>query len=129
MTRLIALLPYLRMSAGLLSALALFVSLKLEMLRNERRSRRRIETLTARLAVAERAVIAALDREAPAAFVPRPKSAGFNQSKRVHALRLLRRGENTAHIAAALSMPRQEVELLIRVQSMGRAWDASGGSG
>ena len=36
-------------------------------------------------------------------------------------MRMLRRGEDVAHVAAALGVPRREVELLIRVQSMGKA--------
>ena len=49
-------------------------------------------------------------------------------SKRIQGIRMLRRGENSAHIAAALAMPRQEVELLIRVHQMGadRAARAAG---
>jgi hypothetical protein len=33
-------------------------------------------------------------------------------------LRLLRRGEDVAHVAAALCVPRREVELLIHVQEL-----------
>ena len=68
---------------------------------------------------------AAADSE-PAA-TPRVPSA-VNMSKRIQAIRMLRRGENSAHIAAALAMPRQEVELLIRVHQMGahRAAHAAG---
>jgi hypothetical protein len=33
-------------------------------------------------------------------------------------MRMLRRGQDLAHIAAALGVPRKEVELLIRVQGM-----------
>ncbi|HVP00484.1 MAG TPA: hypothetical protein VMT15_20570 [Bryobacteraceae bacterium] len=119
MTLLIAVLPYLLLSAGLISTLALFASLKLEMRRNEQRSQRRIEELTVRLAAAERAANTA----------PAPPRTGFNLNRRVQALRMLRRGEDAAHVAAALSVPHKEVELLIRVQSIGRAWAANGGSG
>jgi hypothetical protein len=59
--------------------------------------------------------------------MPRVPSA-VNMSKRIRAIRMLRRGENSAHITAALAMPRQEVELLIRVHQMGadRAARAAG---
>jgi biopolymer transport protein ExbB/TolQ len=40
---------------------------------------------------------------------------GVNLSKRSHALRLHRRGQTAEQIAAALNMPRQEVELLLKV--------------
>ena len=50
--------------------------------------------------------------------VPAPAGipkAGFNLSKRSQALRMHRRGEEPAQIAAALDLPRQEVELLLKV--------------
>lgn len=53
----------------------------------------------------------------PAAMPQVP--SGVNISKRIQAIRMLRRGENSAHVAAVLGMPRQEVELLIRVHQMG----------
>jgi len=40
---------------------------------------------------------------------------GMNLSRRVQALRLLRRGEDLGHIAAALGVPRNEVELVVRI--------------
>jgi hypothetical protein len=49
-------------------------------------------------------------------------------SKRVHATRMMRRGEDISHIAAALGVPRREVELLIRVQELSKARAASAGS-
>jgi cell division protein FtsB len=50
---------------------------------------------------------------APApAGVPR---SGFNLSKRSQALRLHRRGEAPEQIAASLELPRQEVDLLLKV--------------
>jgi len=44
--------------------------------------------------------------------VPRP---GINLSRRSQALRMHRRGESAEQIATALSVPRQEVELLLKV--------------
>jgi hypothetical protein len=41
--------------------------------------------------------------------------AGFNLSKRSQALRMHRRGEAAEQIAASLDLPRQEVELLLKV--------------
>jgi hypothetical protein len=52
---------------------------------------------------------------APAA-VPAAYRTGLNLSKRSQALRMHRRGEPVAEIAAALELPHQEVELLIKVQ-------------
>jgi hypothetical protein len=50
----------------------------------------------------------------PPGLPPSPRAA-FNLEKRSHALRLHRRGEPVSQIAAALELPRQEVELLIKV--------------
>lgn len=49
---------------------------------------------------------------APPPGLPKP---GLNLSKRSHALRMHRRGEAAEQIAAALELPRQEVDLLLKV--------------
>jgi len=51
-----------------------------------------------------------VDAVAPAAVRP-----GFNLSKRSQALRMNRRGDAPERIAAALSVPCQEVDLLLKV--------------
>lgn len=43
---------------------------------------------------------------------------GLNLTKRSQALRMHRRGDAPAEIAAALALPHQEVELLIKVQKL-----------
>ena len=49
---------------------------------------------------------------APPPGLPRP---GLNLNKRSHALRMHRHGEGAEQIAAALDLPRQEVDLLLKV--------------
>jgi hypothetical protein len=49
------------------------------------------------------------------AVPPGPPRAGLNLDKRSQALRMHRRGEPAAQIAATLELPRQEVELLLKV--------------
>ncbi len=49
---------------------------------------------------------------APPPGLPKP---GLNLSKRSHALRMHRRGEAADQIASALELPRQEVDLLLKV--------------
>jgi cell division protein FtsB len=49
---------------------------------------------------------------APPAGLPKP---GLNLSKRSQALRMHRHGEGAAQIASALELPRQEVDLLLKV--------------
>jgi hypothetical protein len=125
--KLMTILPYLLTAAGMCSTLALFLTLKLEIRRQARRQKARIEDMVVRLNEAQLpAVFAAA--EPAVTFVPAPLRAGLNLNKRVHALRMLRRGEEVSHVAAALGVPRGEVELLIRVQSLGKARVASAGS-
>ncbi len=106
----LALVPFAAVTLGLAVTLVLFLSVKMELQRNARRERKRVDEMLERLNAA-----------APAAetvFVPVPLQPGFNINRRVHAGRLLRKGEDAGHVAAALGVPRAEVELLARVQAM-----------
>jgi hypothetical protein len=127
--KLMPLLPYALIAAGLLSSLALFLTLKREIRRLVFRQKTRIEDMMAQLEESARSpeTVASV-MEVPVTFVPAPLHAGLNLNKRVHAMRMLRRGEDIAHVAAALGVPRREVELLIRVQSIGKARAANAGS-
>lgn len=118
------LMPYALTTAGLVSTIALFLTLKREVRRQAERQRTRIEEMLARLNDADRSEPAP---QPVTEFVPSPMRAGLNLNRRVHAMRMLRRGEDVAHIAAALGVPRREVELLIRVQSMGKTRAAQAG--
>lgn len=124
--KLMPLLPYLLIAAGLFSTLALFLALKREIGRHARRHKMGIEKMLVRLNEAERAPrFAAQEQSEPEpTIVPAPLRAGLNLNKRVHAMRMVRRGEDVSHIAAALGVPRKEVELMIRVQSIGKVWAA-----
>ena len=51
----------------------------------------------------------------PVAVAPGLPKPGLNLNKRSQALRMHRRGEAVDQIAAALELPRQEVDLLIKV--------------
>ena len=51
------------------------------------------------------------------ALPPTPK-ASFNLNKRTQVIRMSRRGEPTENIAASLSIPRKEVELLLKVHRL-----------
>jgi hypothetical protein len=125
--KLMTLLPYLLLAAGLLSTLALFLTLKRDMVRAQARQKRRFEQMMMRLEEAERPQRAAKD---PAiTSVPGPLRGGLNLNKRVHAMRMLRRGEDVAHVAAALGVPSKEVELLVRVHTIGKARAAVAGQG
>lgn len=51
-------------------------------------------------------------------LVPGVPKAGMNVTRRAHALRLHRKGSSPEHIAASIEVPRQEVELLIKVHEI-----------
>ena len=102
--------PYALLAAGLIAALALFVSMKREMHKNAARHSKQMLELAGNLNHAP----AALEP----AFIPPPARSGLNMSKRVQAMRLLRRNEDVGHVAAAVGVTRSEVELLIRVQKL-----------
>jgi hypothetical protein len=120
-------IPYLLIAAGLFSTLALFMTLKREIRGQAQRQKTRIEEMVVRLNEAERSPEPVAQEEF-VRFVPAPLRAGLNLNKRVHAMRMLRRGEDISHIAAALGVPRKEVELLIRVHSIGKVRAAGAGS-
>ena len=74
--------------------------------------RKRVEALAARLeGIREIRAVS----HSTAASVPK---SGMNLSRRSQALRLYRRGEPAARIAAELGVPVQEVELLIKVHEI-----------
>jgi len=108
---------------GLAAALALFVSLKYEMRVEARKDRARMDAVLQRLDNAE--------RSAPAPPAPAPEPvvlrSGMNLSRRTQALRLLRRGENISHVAAAVGVSRREIELLMHVQKVTAARAAGAG--
>ena len=69
--------------------------------------RERIDTLAAQ--------IDELERQPSLTLTPGVAKPGMNVMKRAQALRLHRRGERPEKIAAALELPRQEVDLLLKV--------------
>lgn len=107
----LALVPYAAIALGLIITLVLFLSVKIDMQRQSRRERKRVDDMLARLQDA-----APVPPET--VFVPVALQPGFNINRRVHASRLLRKGEDVGHVAAALGVPRAEVELLARVQQL-----------
>ena len=55
------------------------------------------------------------ERQTGLLMPPPPTRSGFNLSKRSQAIRMSRRGETPGQIAAALKLPRGEVDLLLKV--------------
>ncbi len=64
-----------------------------------------------------------VDERAGGLVAPAPAKSGMNLNKRVQAARMFRRGERPDQIAAALSLPQNEIALLLKVHQAG----ASGG--
>jgi hypothetical protein len=106
------LILYSLLIAALAAMTGLFISVKRETRLTAVRSRKRMDEIVARLEEAHK-------REPePVFFVP-PVRSGLNMSKRVQAVRMLRRNEDVSHVAAALGVTRREIELLIRVHQIG----------
>jgi hypothetical protein len=99
------------LALGLAAGLTLFMTLKYEVRLRARKDRARMDAMLKRL----------LDAERPArepASTPVLLRSGMNMSKRAQVVRLLRRGEDVSHVAAALGVTPREVQLLMRVQTL-----------
>jgi hypothetical protein len=59
-----------------------------------------------------------LERQPAVTLTPGVPKPGMNVVKRSQALRMHRRGDRPEQIAAALELPRQEVDLLLKVHSI-----------
>jgi len=58
------------------------------------------------------------DAEERAGIPIAPPKASLNLNKRTQVLRMSRRGERSENIAASLSLPRREVELLLKIHAL-----------
>ena len=110
------LIQYVLLAAGLMGALALFLSMKREFHLAAAKNRKRLEEMAAKVSEFQ-----THQPPEPVYLAAAPPRSGLNLSKRVQAMRMVRRNEDISTIAAALGVTRQEVELLIRVQSISRA--------
>ena len=116
--------------------LVMYITLKREITTQAKRNRR-VEAMLMRLQEASTAPAAAQraghlppeERQEFPAPVPVSLRPAMNVSRRVQALRLMRRGEDTGNIASALGVPRCEIELLMRVHRLTMAARAGGNSG
>src|SRR5262249_49810705 len=100
------------LACGLIASLALFFSMKREVRSNAVKNCKRLDEIVKRVEETQA-------REPEPVYIPvAPPRSGLNISKRVQAMRMVRRNEDISHISAALGVTRKEVELLIRVQKM-----------
>jgi hypothetical protein len=106
------------LAAGLFACLALFVAMKREVNGVCQRAQESRDVLAAQVREMESALghirQSVTDREErPGAVGP-----GLNLTRRAQALRMNRRGESVETIAAALSAPRNEIDLLLKLQTL-----------
>jgi hypothetical protein len=104
--------------AGLFGPLVLFLYLKFELSAERRKSQQSTEALSAQLSEMEsnmgslRKLVTEIEERPPAS------ASGRIREKRAIAVRMHMRGESAETIAAGLRMPRNGVDLLLRIQAM-----------
>ena len=112
-------MPYAEIAIGLALCVYLFVSVK----RDLRAGEARLSKKLAALETDWQAKMESLDERwnelsqiSSVLVPPQPPRSGLNLNKRSQALERHRRGETPPEIAAALALPQNEVELLVKVQ-------------
>ena len=112
------------LAGGTFACASIFIAFKKEIRRlshQAKEQQREIDSLAQRLTaqmIEIRARLRGAEENAGVLVPPTPPRSGFNLSKRSQAMRMSRRGEDPINIAAALSVPRKEVELLLKVQKI-----------
>ena len=109
--------PFVVIVLVLIAALACFVSAKREVYRLRQSADATQMALARKLEQVESAVAQIGEKKAEAPAAPTRPALGpsLNLTRRTQALRMRRRGESVESIAAALSAPRNEIELLLKV--------------
>ena len=113
--------PYAAVAIGIGLCLFLFVSLKRDLSASEARSMKTLEALetdwnSKMQRLDER--WEELSQISGLLVPPTPPRSGLNLTKRSQALQMFRRGETPQDISAALAIPRNEVDLLVRVHAL-----------
>jgi hypothetical protein len=109
------------LAVSLSMCLFLFVSLKRDLWRAERRWKSRVEALEASLQANAQALDERWNELSQASTQPAPPAplrSAMNQTKRSQVLQMLRRGVAPDDIATTLSLPLNEVELLVKVNEI-----------
>jgi hypothetical protein len=114
-------IQYAILAIGLSLCLFLFWSLKRDLHAAEERSRKKLAALEEDL----QAKAATLDERwnelsqiSHLLVPPAPLRSGLNLTKRSQAVQMIRRGESPQEIVTTLALPRNEVDLLIKVQRL-----------
>jgi len=108
---------YAFLALALVGCLVLFASVKREIAIVHRSFVESRESAAAS-ATTLAASVAALRRETETADASCLTGQKLNLTRRAQALRMQRRGESPATIAAALRLPRNEIDLLLRIQEL-----------
>lgn len=123
------------LAAGLGLCLYLFFTLKCDMRTQEKRAKAAESALTAALAAIRmsldqaRTEVRDIQEQTGMLVPPSPAQSGLNISKRGQALQMYRRGQAPEQIAASLSLPVREIDLLIKVHQIVLeqiGWSSSG---
>jgi hypothetical protein len=121
---LIPLAPYALTAAGCILGLFFLLSFEKEMHRFKSQAGRRktgdqaaARDLNAQLQQLNQRLQDAEERAGILVAQPSPKTS-LNLNRRTQILRMSRRGERIENIAASLSVPRREVELLLKIHGM-----------
>ncbi len=120
------LLHYLLLAAGLGLCLYLFCSAKIEMRALHRKALARQESLERALTELRQSFEQGLARVPAARLQGR---SGINWTERTLALRMQSRGESPATIAAALGVPANEIDLLLKVHRLSAGEAGAGEAG
>jgi len=126
--------PYLLTTAFFLLWTLIFLSLKKEICRLRQRLHRHSESLE--LAHQEllqqieemRGGLRDVEERSEQLVPPQPTKSGLNLNKRGQVIRMYRRGDGPDHIATLLDLPKNEVDLLIKVYKLAMSGPAPNGT-
>lgn len=110
--------------AALLLCLILFLFLKAEIYSLARRAEKKNKAFEATLADIRQAIedlglrLREAEERTGVLVPPVPPRSGLNLTTRAQALRMFRRGERPERIAAALHVPENEVQLLLKIHKL-----------
>jgi hypothetical protein len=121
---------YTAVALSLLASLVLYFDLRVEMAKERSQERKKqdasaalVRGMAGDLETVRHSMSTLAVRPPELAPANQPAGQGINLSKRGQVLRMHRRGESVATIAAALQTPRSEIELLLKVCELTNAQD------
>ena len=106
------------LAAGLIACLTLFLAVKMEVCVVRKRALESGDALAGRVEEMESALGQIRQSVTDMERRPGTASPSLNLTRRAQALRMHRRGESVQTIAAALSAPQNEIELLLKLHAM-----------